>query len=176
MSGDSKLTREDIENLFIEVNEKLKQIEAKGEIFLFGGAVMCLCYEARMSTKDIDAVFSPKELFYNIIEEIAEEHQLDDDWLNDGVKGFVSSKGEMEEYEVFSNLSIYRTKIDYLLAMKCMSCRLEEDSRDISDVQFLITKMNLKSPEEVEDIILKYFPPNLILPKVSFMLETMEYN
>lgn len=176
MSEDSKLARNDIEDLFVEVNERLKQIEAKGEIFLFGGAVMCLCYEARMSTRDIDAIFSPKELFYKIIRDIAEERHLDENWLNDGVKGFVSSKGEMEEYEIFSNLSVYKTKIDYLLAMKCMSCRLEEDSKDISDIQFLITKMNLKTPEEVEDIILKYFPPNLILPKVSFMLETMEYN
>lgn len=175
MSSNSNLSKEDIESLFLKINERLKSKEAKGEIYLFGGAVMCLCYNARMTTKDIDAIFRPKDLMYDIIRDIAEEENLPYDWLNDGVKGFVSDKGEMEEFEIYSNLSIYRTKIDYLLAMKCMSCRLDEDSKDISDIQFLINKMKLKNKEEVENLILKYFPVNLILPKVSFMLETLIY-
>lgn len=176
MKQEMKLTKETIMQLFSEINEKLKENNSKGELFLFGGAVMCLCYESRMSTKDIDAIFRPKDIFYEIIEEISEEYGLDSGWLNDGVKGFVSSNGEMEEYEIFSNLVIYKTKIDYLLAMKCMSCRLEEDSKDLDDIQFLISKMQLHNPKEVEDIILKYFSPNLILPKVSFMLGTMDYS
>lgn len=175
MNNNLNLSKEDIENLFLKINERLKDKEVKGEIYLFGGAVICLCYNARMSTKDIDAIFRPKDLIYDIIKDIAEEENLPYDWLNDGVKGFVSDKEEIEEFEIYSNLSIYRTKIDYLLAMKCMSCRLGEDSKDISDIQFLVNKMKLENKEEVENLLLKYFPAKLISPKVSFMLETLTY-
>ena len=51
-----------------------------------------LVYNARNSTHDIDAIFKPSSEFREIIAEIAEENDLDSDWLNDGVKGFLNEK------------------------------------------------------------------------------------
>ena len=51
------LSTQRIIELFEAVNEKLKQRDVIGEIGICGGAVMCLVYEARQATKDVDAIF-----------------------------------------------------------------------------------------------------------------------
>jgi len=56
----------------------------KGEICLYGGAVMCLVFDARPSTKDVDAIFHPAEIIRKAAKEISNDYELVDDWLNDG--------------------------------------------------------------------------------------------
>lgn len=54
------MTKDEIKNYLIQLDAKLKSIDVKGEICLYGGVVMCLVYNARPSTKDVDAIFEPK--------------------------------------------------------------------------------------------------------------------
>jgi hypothetical protein len=53
------LTQANIRRLLDLLNEELGHSDIRGELFLVGGAVMCLAYAARPSTQDVDAVFRP---------------------------------------------------------------------------------------------------------------------
>jgi len=150
------------------LNEKLQRQNVKGEICLYGGAVMCLVYDARPSTKDVDAIFQPTEIIREAAKEIANEYELVDDWLNDGVKGFLVDHPR----KVFLNLSHLVVMVadqEYMLAMKSLSARI--DGTDSKDIEFLINKLKIKTVEEVFNIIDKYYPRRIIKPATQFFLE-----
>lgn len=130
---------------------------------------MCLAFNARKSTKDIDAIFKPKKIIYDLANEIAKEEELPIEWLNDSVKGFLSNNNQMRVFKNMSHLTVYIPSAEYMLAMKCVSARLT-GSKDIEDVIFLLNYLKIKSVEQTLTIIQKYFPPNRILPKTKYFL------
>ena len=65
------LRREEIKNLFYTLNKKLKAKGQKGEIGIVGGAVMCLVFQSREATKNIDALFEPASEIRELVIEIA---------------------------------------------------------------------------------------------------------
>jgi hypothetical protein len=84
---------------------------------------MMLAYNARPGTKDIDAIFRPRDEIVPIIEEVANEMNLDSNWLNDDVKVWVAEneQGALIEFreiaELSHGLSVKRPSAKYLLAM-----------------------------------------------------------
>ena len=148
--------------------------DLKGEILLFGGAAMLLAFNARPSTKDVDAVFLPKNEIYALSREIAARHQLPENWLNDSVKGFIASDSFRQDLFVrFSNLSVYIPEPQYLLAMKCMSMRIGLESSDLDDIKTLLTSLNIKRAKDVFDLIEKYYPSNKIPQKTYYAIDEL---
>lgn len=162
------MQKDEILKYLSALNEKLQRRNVKGEICLYGGAVMCLVYDARPSTKDVDAVFQPSEIIRALAKEIANEYDLVDDWLNEGVKGFLVEHPR----KVFLNLShlvIMVADPEYMLAMKSLSARI--DGTDSKDIEFLIKELKIKTVENVFKIIDKYYPRRMIRPATQFFLE-----
>ena len=135
---------------------------------------MMLAFNARLSTKDVDAIFEPPEMIRTWAREIAEEANLPADWLNDGVKGFVSDAPQYtrEGLPQMSNLRLIRPTAEYLLAMKCVASRFPSYSEkgDLEDILFLINHLALKEPEDVFRVIEKFYPVDRILPKTRFLI------
>jgi hypothetical protein len=90
----AKLSREQILAALEALNLRLRQRGSTGELCRFGGAVMVLAYQARLATKDVDALFQPACLVRELAVAVAREAGLPADRLNDGVKGFVSARHE----------------------------------------------------------------------------------
>lgn len=86
--NDKKIGKEEMIRYLKMIDEKLGVKNEKGEILISGGASICLVHGARDSTKDIDALFEPKNTIHHIAKNIAEDNGLTKGWLNDGVKGF----------------------------------------------------------------------------------------
>jgi hypothetical protein len=164
------MTKQEIENYLKQLNDKLELTCVKGEICLYGGAVMCLVYNARPSTKDVDAIFEPVQTLREAIRKVAQENHLTEDWLNDSVKGFVVNHHQRILFN-WPNLKIYVPEADYLLAMKTLASRV--DTRDKKDIQFLIENMGIKKAETVFEILEEYYPRKQIKPATQFFIEEL---
>ncbi len=139
----SRLTGEAIRRLFELLNSELKAENAEGELYLVGGAVMCLVLEARDSTRDIDAFFKPTRVIRQAAKRVAARAGLAETWLNDAVKGFLSPRGEFRPYLDLEHLRIFVAEPRYLLAMKCAAMRLGEEFHDLDDVRYLLRYLNV---------------------------------
>jgi hypothetical protein len=162
------MLRDEIIKYLNLLNQKLQQRDVKGEICLYGGAVMCLVFDARPSTKDVDAIFHPAGIIREVAKEISNEYELVDDWLNDGVKGFLVDHPK-KVFLNLSNLVVMVADAEYMLAMKSLSARV--DGTDSKDIEFLIKKLNIKTSEEVFKIVDRYYPRRIIKPATQFFIE-----
>jgi len=163
------LTEKEIRSLFEELNERLGAAGLRGEIGIVGGAAMCLAYNARGSTRDVDAVFEPAGKIREFAAAIAKDRDIGEDWLNDAVKGFMTPGFERDVLIDLPHLQIWTPEPRYLLAMKCVSARF--DTHDGDDIRFLIRLLGLKTAEEAFSIIAKYYPKERVPPKTTYFIE-----
>jgi hypothetical protein len=165
------LTKERIQDLLKQLNTLLAERGELGEIGIVGGAVMCLVYNARVATRDVDAIFEPASVIRELAARIAATESIPPDWLNDAAKGFILPGFERHEVLSLSNLRVWAPEPRYMLAMKCISARWDTSDRD--DVIFLIKLLNLEKPQAVFNIIESYYPHDKIPPKTQFLIEEL---
>jgi hypothetical protein len=164
------LTQTDLRRLFELLNKELGQSGTQGELFLVGGAVMCLAYSARASTQDVDALFRPPAQVREAAARVAIRAKVNPDWLNDAVKGFMSSQGDFAPYLELDHLRIMVAKPEYLLAMKCSAMRIGTESHDEEDVRFLLRLLEIRTYEKALTTITKYYPLDRFPQKTLYVL------
>lgn len=173
MAHSTRLTRADIHRLFELMDAELAREGVIGEIYLVGGAVMCLALDARQATRDVGAFFKPARAVRQAAARVAARVGVADDWLNDAVKSFLSPRGEFDPYLELDHLRVFVARPEYLLAMKCASMRLGEEFQDLDDVRFLLRYLNITSANAALDVVRRYFDDPLIPPKTRFALEEL---
>ncbi|HJR63384.1 MAG TPA: hypothetical protein VJ803_06750 [Gemmatimonadaceae bacterium] len=173
MRDRAMLTRADIQRLLTSLDAELARDGAEGEVFLVGGAVMCLVMNARPATRVVDAFFRPTRLVREAAARVAAQEGLPETWLNDAVKAFLSPRGEYDPYLEMPHLRVFTARPEYLLAMKCASMRLGEEFRDLDDVRFLLRYLNLSTVKDALEIITRYFDEKMLAPKTRLALEEL---
>ncbi len=169
----TKLTRSDIHRLFQLLNRELAECDVEGELYLMGGAVMCLVMEARESTGDVDAIFQPAGIVREAAARVAARANVSPDWLNDAVKGFLGRGGDFDPYLELPNLRVFVARAEYLLAMKCAAMRLGEEFHDLDDVRYLLRYLNVSTSNEAMAIVTRYFEEDQLFPKTRLVLEEL---
>lgn len=167
------LTKPDIRRLLELLDAELAAENVTAELYLVGGAVMCLALDAREATRDVDAFFRPTRLIREAAVRVAAKAAVPDSWLNDAVKGYLSARGDYEPYLELAHLRVFVAQPAYLLAMKCAAMRLGEEFHDLDDVRYLLRYLNVSTLEEALAIVRRYFDDEQILPKTRLALEEL---
>lgn len=176
-------------NLFLDKKDIESGLKRLGELALlenklidisvYGGSALVIAWDNRVSTRDVDAVAAgDAEFVRKAATRVAEENGWPEDWLNDGVKGFISDRQEMTGHGTYPSLDnpglrVYVPTAEYMLAMKCMAMRIGgvNSTRDVDDIRFLVRECGLKRAEDAIAIVEKFYPQRMIQPKVAFGIE-----
>ncbi len=140
---------------------------------------MMLAYDARQSTKDVDAINHPPEIGRRVAAKVAREQGWSDEWLNDDVRQFVSMVEMRHTWTPpglnAPGLRISKPTAKYLLAMKVMACRkaLPGNAGDEADIAFLLKKMAIKKFSQVERIVDQYFPDTVLPAATATVIEQL---
>ncbi|MFO1362628.1 MAG: hypothetical protein U1F45_09145 [Burkholderiales bacterium] len=167
------LADRDIRRLFALLDEELGRTGTVGELFLVGGAVMCLAYAARPSTRDVDAVFRPTREVRAAAARVALRAGFPPDWLNDGVKGFLSERGAFSPFLERDHLRVMVAQPEYLLAMKCLALRLGAEFHDEDDVRYLLRHLNIDRYEQAIAVVTRFYPLERFPRKTLYALEEL---
>ncbi|MFP4166048.1 MAG: hypothetical protein ACLFUF_02650 [Opitutales bacterium] len=167
----------------IEALRRLGQLaeaqSIKLEISIYGGSAFLLAYNSREGTKDIDALLKPREEGERLATRVARELDLPEDWINRNVVQFISpkieSKRRLAAIEEATGLIVHVPTADYLLAMKALACRrpIGEYRGDLDDLDFLIRKMKIRSLDQIQEAVDRFYPDDLIRPQDRALLQTL---
>ena len=150
-----------------EIQDGLKRLgelaQAQGlniRLTLVGGAAMVLGYQARQSTRDVDAIIiAPREarLVRTLAKQVAEERDWPEDWLNDGAKGYLVGISDGPVLFSAPGIEARAPSLEQLLAMKLSAWR---DDLDISDARLLLREIRSgRAKDEIWQSLEPYLVP-----------------
>jgi hypothetical protein len=138
---DRLLSKDVIRRALERLPQHVKREGAPFQLMLFGGAALVLLYDARESTKDVDALVLPAagtRAIFDAARVVAEEMGLPPDWINDAAKGYLRGIAPGELILQSESLIVRTAAPQQLLAMKLSAWR---DDVDISDAGLLLSKL-----------------------------------
>lgn len=162
------LQKDQIEAALAALDDELRRRGVRAELYIVGGAVMCLALDARPATKDVDGWFTEPQAVRASARVVAEALALPEDWLNDAAKAFVPEGAGFERWRALPNLDVQVADDRTLLAMKCAAARSAEDAGDIA---FLARRLGLTTTASVLAVVLSYYPADRLPVRTRLLLE-----
>jgi len=140
------MDRDEIVALLTEVGELLRARGTEASIYVVGGAAMSIEFDARRTTRDIDAaVWSDRPTFEDAAAEIGARHGLPPDWVNSRAVAFFTNAPDDGATELnLPGLRVAVASPEHLLAMKLRALR----DRDIDDLIVLFRHVGITEPAQ----------------------------
>jgi hypothetical protein len=172
-----------LESALAELGRRSYESGRTIEIAVYGGSALLLTLNRQISTGDVDAVFEKDKGFVKKLAiEIAEEFGWDENWLNDGVKGWLSARDADPEVKFLfktypseerPGLRVFVAKPEYLFAMKSRAMRVGgvDSSSDIEDIKLLAREIGITNSEDALILVGKFYPANVLEPKTRLGLQ-----
>jgi hypothetical protein len=153
------------------------------EIPIYGGSALLLTFDQRAATRDVDAVFDKdRDFVRRAAAHVAAEFGWPGNWINDGVKGFLSARDQQPDAKSLfrsypsrgdPGLRVFLASPSYLFAMKCMAMRVggTESSQDVDDIRLPGVELGIRTFDQAIALISRYYPDERISPKAQFGLQ-----
>ncbi len=169
--GELLFDRSMIRTVFRTLGERLQRRGVVADIYVIGGAAMALAYDARRSTRDIDAIFVPHGVVLEEARAVAAEFGLPPWWLNEQASGYVAPGGDPDAPLSFDHpgLRVSTASPEHLLAMKAFASR----RRDADDLAILVRTLGLTSAQEVVDLCARIFPLETLPGRSRLILDEL---
>lgn len=152
-----KFTKDNLDNYLKELAKEFRKINGRGaaaEVILVGGAAVLAGYDFREITVDIDAIIRTNASMKSAINNVGDNFNLKNGWLNnDFVKTDSYSPKLVEHskpYKTFGGvISVRMVSAEYLMAMKLSSFRpYKKDQSDVLGILTYHTKTGNPLPLE----------------------------
>jgi hypothetical protein len=172
---ETTLDRARVLRLFEALSRRAAERGTRVELFLVGGGAMVLAYNTSRTTSDIEGIFEPKQLAYELAREVASEvdFPLREDWLNDAVKTFPFPKNRIDVaarvYYEDAGLTVRVASPRYLFMMKALAAR----EADEDDLQVLWSLCKWRSAQEALDEIEASYPGAILRPVTRYVVESI---
>ncbi|QXX76376.1 hypothetical protein [Methylovirgula sp. HY1] len=173
-----KLSINDLQDGLKELGEAAANAGKIIDLAIYGGSCLMLVSNFRVASEDVDAVAATDQPFIDkIAKAIAKRKSWPQDWLNDGVKTYLSPKVDLPDAhtlfatypsEAKPGLRVFVPTAEYMLAMKLMALRIDEISgnKDKEDITNLIKIVNIKSKADLIALAAQYYPEAKVSAKL----------
>ena len=113
-----ELSMQDLLEAFHEMGQRAKADGKVIDISVYGGSCLMIASNFRVSTRDVDAVAVSDQIYLQALAaHIALERDWPADWLNDGVRTYLSPNVEgFEQHQLYGS---YPDEIDPALRVFC---------------------------------------------------------
>jgi hypothetical protein len=155
------------------------------DIALYGGSCLMLVSNFRVATKDVDAVAACDQTFIDSAARVvASRHGWPDNWLNDGVRTYLSPAAQGQAHHEFfasypdeaaPGLRVFVPTAEYMLAMKLMAMRIDAttDSKDLDDILNLLDVVGMTRKEDIVAFAAGFYPEARTSAKMMLALDNL---
>jgi hypothetical protein len=155
------------------------------DLAIYGGSCLMLASNWRISTQDVDAVPATEPgLVARLASEVAAARGWPADWLNDGVRTWLSPLAEFPDHhallgawpsEAAPGLRVFVPTAEYLLAMKLMAMRIgpEQASKDLADLLALMRVVGIARRDDLVAFAEGFYPEARRSPRLLLGLEQL---
>ena len=156
------------------------------EIAIYGGSALMLASNFRITTQGVDAVANvDQDLVNRLAREIGAERGWSPDWLNDGVRTYLSPdvEGLAQHHELFRTypgeeapgLRVFVPTPEYLLAMKLMAMRIDPAAgkTDLDDLLTLIDVLGIADKTQLVQFAAAFYPEARVSGRLHLGLDVL---
>jgi hypothetical protein len=178
------LTKAELSDALHELGEFCVQAGKVVDLAIYGGSCLILVSNFRLSSEDVDAVALEDQAFVDgASHKIAVRRGWPADWLNDGVRTYLSPVAEGHQaHELFATypdesrpgLRVYVPTAEYMLAMKLMALRIAPvGGKDFDDIVNLLQVVGLQDKADVIEFAAQFYPEARISAKLRLALDDL---
>ncbi len=164
------MARDQILDALRLLGEKVLRRGKRADVFIFGGAVMVLAYQARPATRDVDAVFEPDTEVVAAAAEVAAELGLPRYWLNNQGSSYLSPlRGEGNPVILDDpGIRVMGASKELALAMKLGSARREQD---MEDIRWLLGELKITGLDQARGVFSRFYPAEQLKERATMLVE-----